>query len=190
MTSSTRPPNKPPKPQAPPKPPKRPTKTADEQLLTDIDSALIGLLALAYFSPTVCNTSASVRQVCAGEVLLHRLRAARRAVRELADAYGIESPARRDSEVIHPVDSVVATSGGPGTFSLPLRPAVPSFTDRPPPTLPTPPPPKPQIGTGPLYDALPPARRRLGLADLPALMQPALLFNAAIVYTAWSSWWT
>jgi hypothetical protein len=62
-------------------PPPGNPKTADEQLLTDIDSALIGLLALAYFSPTVCNTSASVRQVCAAEVLLHRLRMARRAVR-------------------------------------------------------------------------------------------------------------
>jgi hypothetical protein len=32
-------------------------------------------------------------------------------------------------------------------------------------------------------------RRSPGLADLPALLLPALLFQAVVIYAAWSSWW-
>ena len=32
-------------------------------------------------------------------------------------------------------------------------------------------------------------RRKPGLADLPALMLPALLFISAVIYTAWCAWW-
>lgn len=31
--------------------------------------------------------------------------------------------------------------------------------------------------------------RRPGLLDLPALMLPALIFNAAAIYVAWAAWW-
>lgn len=34
----------------------------------------------------------------------------------------------------------------------------------------------------------PPGRRRPGLADLPALMLPALLLAGVTIYTAWASW--
>jgi hypothetical protein len=173
---STRPPNKPQKP-TPPKPPPRPApaKADDAQLLDDIDSSLIGLLAVAYFGPCEQGTAVAVEQACAAEVLLFRLRMARRAVADLRAVF--ESPARRDHVEAGKGLFAIATDGGPvqpRDFRLPrdIR-----GTDRPPPTLPTPPPPKP-------------VRRRPGLADLPALMLPALLFNAAVVYTAWASWWT
>jgi len=31
--------------------------------------------------------------------------------------------------------------------------------------------------------------RRYGLADLPALMLPAMLFNALVIVAAWRAWW-
>lgn len=33
-------------------------------------------------------------------------------------------------------------------------------------------------------------KRRPGLADLPAFMLSALGLVAAVIYTAWSNWWT
>jgi hypothetical protein len=139
----TRPPGHPP----PPPPPPPPTKS----VLADIDAALIACLALAYFGPADEKSAASVRQACAAEQLLARLRAARRAVRELADAFAIETPARRDNG--HDArTSQVATPGGPGQnagrggegaqWSTPPRPAMPK-----PPAL--------TFGEGPIYDALP-----------------------------------
>lgn len=132
--------------------PGRGSKAADAALLADIDSALVGLLTVAYFSPTVRSTSASVRQVCAAEVLLHRLRAARNAVRELADAYGIESPAR---QVSNPSAGPEGAPGGPVQLGFRLPRDI--RTDPGPPTMPTPPAPTPRIelGRGAQYDALP-----------------------------------
>lgn len=78
-------------PKAPPTPP--PPKNAD--LLDEIDAQLVGLLAIAYFGPAEQGTATSVDQACAAEILLFRLRAARRAVAELREAYGIKLPARR-----------------------------------------------------------------------------------------------
>jgi hypothetical protein len=151
MTAPTRPPNKPATPPKLPRP-KPPAKT-DVQLLADIDSALVGILAVAYFGPCEQGTAVAVEQACASEVLLFRLRMARRAVADLRAVF--ESPARRDSEVIHPVASAIARTGGPGTITDFRLPRDIRGTDRPPPTLPTPPPPKPQIGVGALYDFRP-----------------------------------
>jgi hypothetical protein len=91
--------------------PTGPGRPADEQLLTDIDCALVGLLATAYFGPCEQGTAAAVEQACAAEVLLFRLRMARRAVADLRAVF--ESPARRDpsSAAVGPV--VIATPGGP-----------------------------------------------------------------------------
>lgn len=65
------------------------------QQLDDIDATLVGLLAIAAFGPAEQGTAASADQACCAEVLLFRLRLARRAVRDLAEAYGIKPPARR-----------------------------------------------------------------------------------------------
>lgn len=87
--------------------PTHPPKDSRAEQLDDIDATLIGLLAIAYFGPASQGTSESVRQACAAEVLLHRLRATRRAVAELRDAFGIKTPAR------HPLNGESALNGGP-----------------------------------------------------------------------------
>lgn len=122
---------------------------SNAELLDLIDAELIGLLAVAYFGPAEKGTARSVDQACAAEVLLFRLRLARRAVRELAVAYGIKSPVRRDPEAARRA-SAIATTGGPvnvpgeslspgcgngrvggapgaATFSLPERLGLPRF---------------------------------------------------------------
>jgi len=155
MTSSTRPPNKPQTP-APPKPPPRPAKDdATAALIADVEHQL---------SPPLHLLVAAVLDSDCDPVTRGHLNAAAQHVSlALSRLAHIESPARCDSEAIHPVASVVATPGGPG-FTLPLRPAVPSFPHAPEPPFPgTPPGPPPQpdprpqsqIGVGALYDALP-----------------------------------
>lgn len=68
---------------------------SNAELLHEIDCQLVSLLAIAYFGPAEQGTATSVDQACAAEILLFRLRAARRAVAELREAYGIKLPARR-----------------------------------------------------------------------------------------------
>lgn len=95
--------------------------TDDAAMLDLIDAQLISLLAIAYFGPAEQGTSESVRQACAAEVLLHRLRMSRRAVAELRDALNL--PARQGD----PSVAVAAAVGfplspdGPGS-NHPLAP--------------------------------------------------------------------
>lgn len=102
----TNPPNDPPPAEQPPRHPPRtdppkdnrpPTKPrrqdGNAEVLADIDDALIGLLAMAHFGPAEQGTSQSVDVACASEVLMFRLRSARKAVAELREA--LELPARQ-----------------------------------------------------------------------------------------------
>lgn len=84
-----------PKPAGPthPTPSGPPNRSADAQILSVIDDQLIALLALAHFGPAEQCTAKSVGQVSAAEVLLFRLRSARKAVAELREA--LDLPARQ-----------------------------------------------------------------------------------------------
>jgi hypothetical protein len=122
-TPQNPPPPKTPRP--PSRPPSKPPNKVYADTLADIDAMIIAAMAVAYFGPAEQCTSSSVRQTCAAEVLLFRLRSARRAVRDLADAYGIQSPARQ-SEPVAAVGTI-ATPGEPDTFTTPQPLGPPRF---------------------------------------------------------------
>ncbi|MFC7275278.1 hypothetical protein ACFQS1_14905 [Paractinoplanes rhizophilus] len=82
-------------PTAPPK--------SNTELLDDIDGTLVALLVMSYFGPAEQGTAAAAEQAAAAEVLLFRLRMARRAVADLRAAF--ESPARQSPQL--------RPSGGP-----------------------------------------------------------------------------
>jgi hypothetical protein len=111
--------NPPPPPSKPPivtRPPtKPPGRAGHTDLLRLIDDQLIALLAVAYFGPVEQGAASSVDQVCAAEVLLFRLRAARLAVRDLCAAY--ELPARQDHASAAVGLNAIASTGGPGLDS-------------------------------------------------------------------------
>jgi hypothetical protein len=113
--------NPPPPPSKPPivtRPPtKPPNRAGHTDLLRLIDDQLIALLAVAYFGPAEQGAASSVDQVCAAEVLLFRLRAARLAVRDLCAAY--ELPARQDHASAAVGLNAIASTGGPGSGHLP-----------------------------------------------------------------------
>lgn len=94
-----------------PLPPPPPPVPSNAELLDLIDAQLVSLVCIAYFGPAERGTARSVEQVCAAEVLLFRLRRARDAVRELASAFGVESPVRwlRGADGVGPRSS----AGGP-----------------------------------------------------------------------------
>ena len=118
MTHPPSGPTTPPPPSGPKTLPASRCLTPTDKLLADIDALLVGALAVAWFGPAEQGRAESVRQACAAEVLLYRLRASRKAVRELAFAFGVEFPARREPS---PTGAgAVATSGGPvPDFRLP-----------------------------------------------------------------------
>jgi hypothetical protein len=108
------PPAPPSKPPVVTRPPNKPPNKNNAEILQDIDSSLIALLALAHFGPAEQGTSRSVDQACAAEVLLFRLRSARSAVLDLADALRLELPARQ----------VLPTGPPVGLGSTPSRPGL------------------------------------------------------------------
>lgn len=87
--------------------PAGPRPNPDGGALADIDACLVAALALATTSGLV-----GIEQACATEILRFRLRAARLAVRRLAAAYGIETPARQDHSGPRSA-SCLAAAGGP-----------------------------------------------------------------------------
>lgn len=109
-----------PKPAGPthPTPTGPPNRNADAQILDDIDATLVGLIAMAAFGPCEQGTTTSVEQASTAEVLLFRLKLARRGVAELREA--LELPARHTSNT-----NVVFVSrrgpSGPGSNSLLAR---------------------------------------------------------------------
>ena len=111
----TPPPSPPPGGPTHPEPTHPPKVAGNAELLDLIDGQLVALLAVAYFGPAEQGTARSVKQVTAAEVLLFRLRMARKAVADLAAAF--ETPARRDGRL--PAGApVVAAQGGPVQNSL------------------------------------------------------------------------
>lgn len=113
-------------PTAPPK--------SNTELLDDIDGTLVALLAMSYFGPAEQGTAAAANQAAAAEVLLFRLRMARRAVADLRAAF--ESPARqspRFDQAGGPVRTTRPISGEeptPGS-AVAVAPAARESTDPP-----------------------------------------------------------